>query len=84
MNKETIIKKYKTEKAYREHNRQRYEKNRRSMFVSEIKSAVTRLRAVGCIVTPPPEDELNAAIDNYLANRPRRPRIDWEDIENEN
>lgn len=78
MTKEQILKRFGTVERYKEYNRQRNQNNRRGRFVSEIKSAVKKLRAVGCIVTPPPEDELNAAIDNYLANRTRREKIDWE------
>lgn len=66
---------------YKEYNRIRYRSNPRRNFEQEIRSHVKKLRALGCVVTFPPEDELNAAIDNYLANRPRRERIDWEAME---
>lgn len=61
----------------KEYNRLRYRSNPRHTFEQEIRSHAKKLRALGCIVTFPSEDELAAAIDNYLANRPRRERIDW-------
>lgn len=66
--------------TYKEYNRMRYRSNPRRTFEQEIRSNAKKLRALGCIVTFPPKDELNAAIDNYLANRTRRPRIDWEEL----
>ena len=66
---------------HKEYNYWRYHANPRHTFEQEIRSHAKKLRALGCIVTFPSEDELAAAIDNYLANRPRRPRIDWEVVE---
>ena len=63
----------------KEYNKLRY--RQRKNFVSEVKSRANMHRSLGCVVTFPPEDELNSAIDNYLANRPRRDRIDWEAVE---
>lgn len=62
----------------KEYNKLRYRSNPRRTFEHEIRSNAKKLRSLGCIVTFPPEDELNAAIDNYLANRTRREKIDWE------
>lgn len=69
-----------TRKEYnkKEYNQLRYRANPRENFIYGIKSKVKILRDLGFVVSPPPEDVLNAAIDNYLANRPRRERIDWE------
>ena len=66
---------------YKEYNRIRYRTNPRRNFEQEIRSNAKKLRALGCIVTFPPEEELRTAIDAYLANRPRRERIDWEAVE---
>lgn len=63
----------------KEYNKLRY--RQRKNFVSEVKSRANMLRALGCVVTFPPDDELNSAIDKYLENRPRRDRIDWEAVE---
>ena len=63
----------------KEFNKLRY--RQRKSFVSEVKSRANMLRALGCVVTFPPDDELNSAIDKYLENRPRRDRIDWEAVE---
>lgn len=65
----------------KEYNKLRYRKNPRRTFEQEIRSHAKKLRALGCIVTFPSEVELNTAIDHYLANRPRRERIDWEAME---
>lgn len=67
--------------THREYNQWRYHANPRRTFEQEIRSHAKKLRALGCIVTFPPEEELSAAIDTYLANRQRRPRIDWEVVE---
>lgn len=63
----------------KEYNKLRY--RQRKSFVSEIKSRANMLRALGCVVTFPPDAELDSAIDDYLANRPRREKIDWEAVE---
>lgn len=61
--------------ALKEYNRQRYHSDPRHTFEREVRSYAKKLRALGCVVTFPPDDELNAAIDNYLANRTKRKRI---------
>lgn len=61
--------------ALREYNRQRYHSDPRRVFECNIRSYAKILRALGCVVTFPPEDELNKAIDNYLENRAKRKRI---------
>lgn len=78
MTKEQILKRFETPEQYREYNRQRYQNNKRKCMLSKVNSIVKMLRNLGCTVTPPPDDQLNAAIDNYLANQPHRERIDWE------
>ena len=61
----------------KEYNRLRYRSNPRRNFENDLRSYVKKLQTLGYTVTPPPADQLDAAIDNYLANRPRRERIDW-------
>ena len=61
--------------ALKEYNRQRYHSDPRRTFEYDIRSYAKKLRALGCVVTFPPEDELNKAIDNYLENRATRKRI---------
>lgn len=62
----------------KEYNKLRYRANPRRSFEQEIKSRIKMLRDLGFVVILPPEDELNAAINSYLANRPCREKIDWE------
>ena len=61
----------------KEYNRLRYRSTPRRNFENDLRSFVKKLQTLGYTVTPPPADQLDAAIDNYLANRPRRERIDW-------
>lgn len=65
----------------KEYNRLRYRSNPRRTFEHDLRSYVKKLQTLGYTITPPPAEQLDAAIDNYLANRPRRERIDWGVIE---
>lgn len=65
----------------KEYNRLRYRSTPRRNFENDIRSYVKKLQTLGYTVTPPPDDQLDAAIENYLANRPRRERIDWGAVE---
>ena len=78
MTKEQILKRFGTPEQYREYNRQRYQNNKRKCLLSKVNSITKILRNLGYTVTPPPADQLDAAIDNSLANQPHRQRIDWE------
>ena len=81
--KEKVLKRFKTPEAYKEYNRKRYQDNKRKYLLYKVNSMIKILSALGCTVTPPPEEQLNAAIGAYLENRPRRERIDWGELENE-
>lgn len=61
----------------KEYNRLRYRSNPRRNFENDIRSYVKKLQLLGYTVTPPSAEQLDAAIDSYLENRPRRERIDW-------
>lgn len=61
----------------KEYNRLRYRSNPRRNFENDLRSYVKKLQKLGYTVTPPPAEQLDAAIDAYLESRPRRDRIDW-------
>lgn len=61
----------------KEYNRLRYRSNPRRNFENDLRSYVKKLQTLGYTVTPPPAEQLDAAIDAYLESRPRRDRIDW-------
>lgn len=56
----------------------RYNSNYRGNFLSTVRSMTRTLQALGVTLEFPAEDVFQANVDIYLANRPRRPRIDWE------
>ena len=61
----------------KDYNRLRYRSNPRRNFENDIRTYVKKLQMLGYNVTPPSAEQLDAAIDAYLENRPRRERIDW-------
>lgn len=61
----------------KDYNRLRYRSNPRRNFENDIRSYVKKLQTLGYTVTPPSAEQLDAAINAYLENRPRRERIDW-------
>ena len=61
--------------ALKEYNRQRYRSTPRRNFENDLRSYVKKLQTLGYTVTPPPADQLDAAIYNFLKNRETRKRI---------
>lgn len=62
----------------KEYEQLRYNSNYRGNFLSSIRSWTRTMQALGVTMNFPDDDTFQANVDAYLANRPRRPRIDWE------
>lgn len=63
--KESVLKRFKAPEAYKEYNRKRYQDNKRKYLLYKVNSIIKILSTLGYTVTPPPEEQLNAAIDSY-------------------